>query len=608
MICPKCHTVFDLPANFCPQCGAGLQRSGGRILTLAALFVLVLIAGAYAYVKYQLYQSAPDPRRSSQELTGIDTTRSPPRERVQAGGSSAPVPSIVTADLILADIGRRQILNAPVAVLSPGWIAFPTRASIGAHSWRVVMPSGRTLAVEGGVRHDDAPVGLWRLPVAVSRGQPELMPWSPETALTWRPLEGSFDGGTVPVRTVENLTDFVRFDFETADDSPGVFLQNGHVVGWSFGTVMPGGYLWTGNPGKDLAVEFYPDDFYRLTFAGGREEAILLALANDDLPDLQRLEALAAAYRLEPRLSAPQTPDYLAPDAIQPVLRDLVARLASQGRSDDLLALMEPQIVLAMGDPSLAAALIKVSRDQGAYTYANEMIDALENARPGDVDQGRRLADLQAELYGQWLNDLIAGGSRFEAQAVHREALERFPDDAAIHLAGVELALMEQDWVQAERLLAARRYPPELRDRASRLQQEISALKAEEGKIVIRFRPGSRIIPVVARLGRDLLDQRFVIDTGASIVTVPSSTARRLDIDISDNLPRRLFYSATGVQHAVEITLPLVELDGWVVENVNALVVDLPGQPDVGLLGMNYLSNFRMDVNTEEGLLLLEPR
>jgi clan AA aspartic protease (TIGR02281 family) len=147
-----------------------------------------------------------------------------------------------------------------------------------------------------------------------------------------------------------------------------------------------------------------------------------------------------------------------------------------------------------------------------------------------------------------------------------------------------------------------------MRDRVGRLQQAIAALRGQEGKIVVRFRPGARTIPVVARVGRELFDQRFVIDTGASIVTVPSATAKRLGIDIADDLPRRLFYSATGVQHAVEITLPYIELDGWVIENVKALVVDLPGQSEVGLLGMNYLNNFRMDVNTSEGVLLLEPR
>jgi len=132
-------------------------------------------------------------------------------------------------------------------------------------------------------------------------------------------------------------------------------------------------------------------------------------------------------------------------------------------------------------------------------------------------------------------------------------------------------------------------------------------MKSQEGKIVLRFRPGSRTVPVMAGLG-DIMTQRFLIDTGASIVTVPAETARRLGIDLSNNLPRRLFYSATGVQNAIEVTLPSIELNGWMVENVTALVVDLPGQPGVGLLGMNYLSNFRMDLNTDDGILMLAPR
>ena len=58
----------------------------------------------------------------------------------------------------------------------------------------------------------------------------------------------------------------------------------------------------------------------------------------------------------------------------------------------------------------------------------------------------------------------------------------------------------------------------------------------------------------------------------------------------------------------MEITIPSIAIKGWVVEDVKALVVDLPGQPGVGLLGMSYLSNFRMDLDTDQGVLILAPR
>ena len=609
MICPKCHTVFDMPANFCPQCGASLQRGGGNILVITAMIVLVLIIGAWGYVKYQLYQRADANRWSSQDQSSGRLLDRRPLESGKQGAeaSEAPPLAITTGELILADINGRRILNAPIALLSSGWFAFPARAGIGASTWRVALPSGRLLEVEGGILHDTAPIGLWQLPLSASLGQTALTPWSPDRPLTWQPLDSPQTVLRVQVGRTENLTDFVRIPVDIEIDAPGVFVQNGKVVGWSFGTLMPGGYLWAGNPGTDLAVEFYPRDYYRLTFAGGREEAFLLALGNEALSDLQRLDALIAAYRLEPRLTAAETPAHISPAAIQAIMRELIIRLEYQGRAEDLLTLLDPQAILAVNDTTLAADLFKIAQELGAYAYANELIEAAQETNLGQNEQAQTLRKLQAALYRDWLLRLITDGNAYDAQQLHREATERFPGDPWIYLAGVELALQDEDWVQAESLLAARNYPPELRDTVSRLQRTISAMKSQEGKIVIRFRPGSRSIPVVARLGRDL-DQRFVVDTGASLVTVPSSAARRLGIDISDSLPRRLFYSATGVKHAVEITLPSIELNGWAIENVRALVVDLPGQSDVGLLGMNYLSNFRMDVNTGEGVMLLEPR
>ncbi len=610
MICPKCHTVFDLPANFCPQCGASMLRSGGRILMITAVIVMLIIIGAYGYVQYQLARAPEGAKRSLQTASRGSSVDRSAIDRRQAERSAVPPPrpSIVAAELILTDISGRQILSTPVAVVAPGWFALPAHAGIGAYTWRVVMASGRLLEVEGGILHNASPVSLWQLSSADSQGQAELMPWSPDRPLTWQSLVRPESLQSVRIGPIENLVDFVRIPFDDDDDALGVFLQSGQVVGWSFGPLMPGGYLWTGNRGNDLTPEFYPDDFYRLTFAGGREEALLLALADEDLSDLQRLENLVSAYRLEPRLSPRERPAHIAPAAIQAAIRDLISRLENQDQAEEILRFFDPPTVLTIADPSLTADLLNVAREVGAYAYANELIDAFQAAASVQETPNRNLQQLQAEIYRDWLNRLMAEGNIDDARTVHREAAERFPDDPAIHLVGVELALQDQDWVRAERLLAARNYPSEMRDRVGRLQREIAALKGQEGMIVIRFRPGSRTIPVVARVGRDLIDQRFVIDTGASIVTVPSATAKMLGIDIADNLPRRLFYSATGVQHAVEIILPLIELDGWVIENVSALVVDLPGQSGVGLMGMNYLNNFRMDVNTGEGILLLEPR
>jgi len=152
-----------------------------------------------------------------------------------------------------------------------------------------------------------------------------------------------------------------------------------------------------------------------------------------------------------------------------------------------------------------------------------------------------------------------------------------------------------------------REYPSSLNDKVQNLQTQISELKAQEGKIVINFPPGTRQIPLTAVLNRSA-DQKFIVDTGASLVTIPRSTAEELGLEVDAGNPMRKVYTAGGVKYAPEVTLSSITLEGWEVNDLKALVLDLPNQSEWGLLGMNYLRRFRMDINTENGVLLLEPR
>ena len=127
------------------------------------------------------------------------------------------------------------------------------------------------------------------------------------------------------------------------------------------------------------------------------------------------------------------------------------------------------------------------------------------------------------------------------------------------------------------------------------------------GKIVIEFTPGSRQIPVTAVLNRNTY-QNFIIDTGASMVTIPRATAQELGLSIDGRNPMRKIFTASGVQYAPEVSLYSITIEGWEVNEIKALVLDIPNQPDLGLLGLNYLQRFRMDMNTEAGVLMLEPR
>jgi clan AA aspartic protease (TIGR02281 family) len=172
---------------------------------------------------------------------------------------------------------------------------------------------------------------------------------------------------------------------------------------------------------------------------------------------------------------------------------------------------------------------------------------------------------------------------------------------------GVRLALEKNDWKEAERLLFVRQYPVSLHDSVKNLENRVSKLKSLERKIVIRFSPGSKYIPVYADLNQKIR-QKFIIDTGATLSTIPFRTARNLDIRIDHSNPLRIIYTAGGAKKAPEVVLSSIEIGQWVIYDFKALVLDLPHQPEMGLLGLNYLNHFRMNLNADEGILTLEPR
>jgi predicted aspartyl protease len=56
------------------------------------------------------------------------------------------------------------------------------------------------------------------------------------------------------------------------------------------------------------------------------------------------------------------------------------------------------------------------------------------------------------------------------------------------------------------------------------------------------------------------------------------------------------------------VIIDAIEINGWVEYDISAVILDMPGRPGQGLLGLNYLGRFRMDLKPEEGILLLTPR
>jgi aspartyl protease family protein len=95
---------------------------------------------------------------------------------------------------------------------------------------------------------------------------------------------------------------------------------------------------------------------------------------------------------------------------------------------------------------------------------------------------------------------------------------------------------------------------------------------------------------------------RFLVDTGATWVSLSGADARRLAIDYHKGEPR-LMSTANGVAAAYKVLLDSVRVGDVTVSNVEAVVMDGAG-PGIALLGMSFLNRMEMR-RTGETMLLI---
>jgi clan AA aspartic protease (TIGR02281 family) len=127
-------------------------------------------------------------------------------------------------------------------------------------------------------------------------------------------------------------------------------------------------------------------------------------------------------------------------------------------------------------------------------------------------------------------------------------------------------------------------------------------------KASIPFEKKGQVVIVEATLNKRA-SAKFVVDTGASYTMISSAIAKELAIDTEQNRRTAPFQTANGVIQAPLVNLDSITVAGMEIRNLTAAVHDVLADPKVaGLLGLNFLSNFRMDIDTQRGVLHLEKK
>lgn len=156
--------------------------------------------------------------------------------------------------------------------------------------------------------------------------------------------------------------------------------------------------------------------------------------------------------------------------------------------------------------------------------------------------------------------------------------------------------------------------PEKQRGAAGRIQAKESPKAVESAnqgavtKASVPFEKRGQVVVIEAMLNGKT-PAKLVVDTGATYTMISVATAKELDINPSGNERRLPIQTANGTIQAPLTSLESINVGGMEMKNLTAVIHDaVPNSQIAGLLGLNFLSNFRMDIDTQKGLLHLEKK
>jgi len=612
--CPKCEIPVKSYFTYCPSCGARLRKdtigsSSLRLFFIVGLLLLVAVSYVVFFQKVERKTWVPGSDKTVSNSHMIAKKNAPFSQILFASPETdSPANTLSAGTIIIYDIARNEVSRLAAAVSESGWVAIPARYCVRGYSWYFYPAGGEEIEILSGILGDRDDTGLWQLKNSSRLSGPPISPVRLNSPVVWESIVSEKNMQLAGVSILSEQQNFYQIFLPESTDEPGVLMQDQKIVGWTFGENTDGGYLWKGPDESNLVVELNVYDFYRLTFENSREEQFIIGYASKEMRPGEQLEIFANGFKLDSVLAEENTPDYLKSKSVVAKMRSIIARILDEENFYDIASVSDSRVLAETGDVSFIIDVLTLGSQVNGPAYSVEIIQQVLDA-PAGLNESRiyQIRVFQKELYRKWLTLLMDAKDYQKGFDVYEQAARVFADDPEIHLHGIKLALVFNDWETAEEILSSHSFPIDLTDQVRILEDQIADLKFQENKIVVRFSRDSGRIPVAGLLN-NRLQQDFVIDTGASMVTIPSKAARQLGIKIDGATPVRELITAGGIIEAPQITLHSIELDGWTEYNVTAYVVDMPNQSGFGLLGLNYLNRFRMDLNTESGVLTLAPR
>ncbi len=172
-------------------------------------------------------------------------------------------------------------------------------------------------------------------------------------------------------------------------------------------------------------------------------------------------------------------------------------------------------------------------------------------------------------------------------------------EKGAVHFTDNLYSIPEKYRDQVEK----RRYVPSREPSAPSAERETG--QSQSRRVVVPFKREGNLI-IVEGVVNQSAPVRFILDTGAEISSLPRSVGQQLGIDPGSSV----LITMMGVGGSTDV--PLVEVDSIrvgeaEVTNLEVTLGDLPLK-ETGLLGADFLSDYKVDIRYDENQVVLEPQ
>ena len=605
MNCRRCRAENPGTSRYCSACGALLTRPQARQRKTIPWYVFVGAAAVVLLIA--AYFLLPGLRPSSRPAESEPGTRG----AVEAKSvESIPAPaslSLVAGRFALESLWQGAPASLESALFDGSWAALPLWAFIGTGAPRLDSPGPAGVSPAWVDWKPANPVVLCRFDLGESLRTPELAPYDESELLEWRPLSGertSFSIETGPLRSAGSFKTFALFESIAA---PGVLVQKGRVVGWTFGQGVAGGYLWTPPDGAG-PKPLLPAGALATQLAGSREAAFVRAMSmTDDIPADLRLAAFAAGFREATLLSPEELPLHLKPVMVAARMSSLASSLIQKGLAAEVARTLDPGVLAAAADIPLVKAAARAAGEARDFDDVRRLLADLQREAAFQGSAARKeLEAVEVDLAKASLHKIL-NERGYNGLEIFEEVNPLAPDDLELHLLGVEVAVLEKKWGRAGDLLRAKQYPAAFSDKARTLERLIDEGQRDEESATIRFNPGDKLIPVFAVINKRLR-QKFLIDTGATTSIIPSSAVEALGIKIDANAPVVGIQGVAGADVAYKVRLESIEVEGQTVFDIDVVVYDMESDRGTGLLGNDFLQHFQVDLDSIKGVLKLRKK